>query len=250
MVETRWHFHEQLAELEAIIMRMGLAAHELFGRALDVVVSGNEADADEVIAGDDEIDAFYMEIERGIVVVFATQGPVASDLRFLATLLHINLHLERVADMGVNIAKIAKAAHGLPPNPRVLATLQEMGGIALGMLTVAMDAFARRDVPLARSLPAMDDPLDDLNRGMLAEVLMESDGRPMLEWGVHMHVVSRQIERVGDHAVDIGEQVAYLVTGVFQEFTDASHPEVEASTRLGDVFGFDGRLPGTDQGEP
>jgi phosphate transport system protein len=249
MVETRWHFHEQLAELESIIMRMGLAAHELFSRALEVVVSGNEADADEVIAGDDEIDAFYMEIERGIVVVFATQGPVASDLRFLATLLHINLHLERIADMGVNIAKIVKAAHGLPPNPRVLATLQEMGGIALGMLTVAMDAFARRDVSLARSLPAMDDPLDDLNRGMLAEVLMESHGRPMLEWGIHMHVVSRQVERVGDHAVDIGEQVAYLVTGVFQEFTDASHPEVEASARLGDTIGLGGNGLGTEGGE-
>jgi len=250
MVETRWHFHEQLAELESIILRMGVAAHDLFGRALDVVVSGNEADADAVIAGDDQIDAFYMEIERGIVVVFATQGPVASDLRFLATLLHINLHLERIADMGVNIAKIVKAAHGLPPNPRVLATLQEMGGIALGMLTVAMDAFARRDVAVARSLPAMDDPLDDLNRGMLAEVLMESDGRPMLEWGIHMHVVSRQIERVGDHAVDIGEQVAYLVTGVFQEFTDASHPEVEASARLSDTVGLDGHLPDADGGEP
>jgi phosphate transport system protein len=249
MVETRWHFHEQLAELESIIMRMGVAAHDLFGRALDVMASDNEADADAVIAGDDQIDAFYMEIERGIVVVFATQGPVASDLRFLATLLHINLHLERVADMGVNIAKIAKAAHGLPPNPRVLATLQEMGRIALQMLTVAMEAFSRRDVTLARGLPVMDDPLDDLNRGMLAEVLMESDGRPMLEWGVHMHVVSRQIERVGDHAVDIGEQVAYLVTGVFQEFTDASHPEVEASARLGETVGLDGHSPRTDGGE-
>ena len=229
MVETRRHFQEQLDELESIILRMGVASHALFQRALDVVASGNDADADAVIAGDDE---------------------VASDLRFLATLLHINLHLERIADMGVNIAKIAKVVHGLPPNPRVLATLQEMGVIALDMLTVAMDSFARRDVDLARSLPERDDPLDDLNRGMLAEVLMESDGRPMLEWGVHMHVVSRQIERVGDHAVDIGEQVAYLVTGVFQEFTDASHPEVEASTRLGDVIRFDGRPLGTDQGEP
>jgi phosphate transport system protein len=124
-----------------------------------------------------------------------------------------------------------------------------MGGIALGMLTVAMDAFARRDVAVARSLPAMDDPLDDLNRGMLAEVLMESHGRPMLEWGIHMHVVSRQIERVGDHAVDIGEQVAYLVTGVFQEFTDASHPEVEASARLGDTVGLGGNGLGTEGGE-
>ena len=132
MVETRRHFQEQLDELESIILRMGVASHDLFRRALDVVATGNEADADAVIAGDDEVDAFYMEIERGIVVVFATQGPVASDLRFLATLLHINLHLERVADMGVNIAKIAKAAHGLPPNPRVLQTLQDNGVRLMG----------------------------------------------------------------------------------------------------------------------
>jgi phosphate transport system protein len=250
MVETRRHFHEQLAELESVILRMGQASHDLFRRALDVVATSNEEEADAVIAGDDEIDAFYMEIERGIVVVFATQGPVASDLRFLATLLHINLHLERVADMAVNIAKIAKVVNGLPPNPRVLLTLQEMGVIALDMLTAAMDSFARRDVALARSLPERDDPLDDLNRGMLAEVLMESEGRPMLEWGVHMHVVSRQIERVGDHAVDIGEQVAYLVTGVFQEFTDASHPEVEASARLHEAVHFDGHPLAPDQADP
>jgi phosphate uptake regulator len=72
----------------------------------------------------------------------------------------------------------------------------------------------------------------------------------MLEWGVHMHVVSRQIERVGDHAVDIGEQVAYLVTGIFQEFTDASHPEVEESARLADAIGFGAEPTGTNGGPP
>ncbi len=235
MVEIRRRFHEQLAELESTIVRMGQASHDLFRRALDAVASGSPDDADLVIAGDDQVDAYYMEIERGVVELFALQGPVASDLRFLATLLHINLHLERVADMGVNVAKIVKAAHHLPANPTVLETLRHMGTIALEMLSVSMDAFSRRDVGLARELPAMDEPLDELNRGMLAEVLMESKGRPMLEWGIHMHVVSRQIERVGDHAVDIGEQVAYLVTGVFQEFTDASHPEVEESARLTDA---------------
>ena len=232
MVEIRRHFHEQLAALEDLVMRMGAAAHDLFRRALDVVATDDMADADTVIAADDLVDTYYLEIERGIVELFALQGPVASDLRFLATMLHINFHLERVADMGVNVAKLAKAAHGLPSNGVVLDQLREMGGIALGMLSAAMDAFARRDVGLARELPVLDDPLDDLNRGMLAVVLMESTGKSMLEWGVHMHVVSRQIERVGDHAVDIGEQVAYLVTGVFQEFSDASHPEVEASSRL------------------
>jgi phosphate transport system protein len=250
MAETRWHFQEQLNDLESVVKRMGVASQDLFRRALDVVATDDMAEAEAVIAGDDEVDSYYLEIERSIVVVFATQGPVASDLRFLATLLHINLHLERVADMAVNIAKIARAVHGLPPNPRVLATLQQMGGIALDMLDKAMDAFARRDVELARALPLLDDPLDDLNRGMLATVVMESEGRPMLEWGVNMHVVSRQIERVGDHAVDIGEQVAYLVTGVFQEFTDASHPEVEESARLSEALRHDGHHAAPDHTGP
>src|SRR2546421_10242446 len=103
--------------------------------------------------------------------------------------------------------------------------------MALPILPTAMEALERRDVGLPRELPSMDEPLDELNRGMLAEVLMESTGRGMLESGINMHVVSRQIERVGDHAVDIGEQVAYLVTGAFQAFTDALHPEVEEAAR-------------------
>jgi phosphate transport system protein len=232
MVEVRRHFHEQLDQLEAMIQKMGIAAGALFLRALAALASDREEDCDAVIAGDDEVDEYYIQIERGVIELFALQGPVASDLRLLATLLHVNLHLERIADMGVNVAKLAKAAIGLPKNPVVLHELQEMGGIAITMLSAAMDALARRDLNLARQLPVMDEPLDNLNRGMLAEVLTESTDRPSLEWGVHMHVVSRQIERMGDHAVDIAEQAAYLVTGVFQEFTDASHPEIEADSKL------------------
>lgn len=232
MVETRRHFHQQLEEIETQVLAMGQTARSLFERALGVLGSDNLEDCAAVIQGDDEVDRYYMQIEQAVVELFALQGPVASDLRFLAAMLHINLHLERVADMGVNVAKIAQAAFGLPRNPSVLAQLQGMGAIALAMLAASLDSLARRDVNLARELPTMDEPLDDLNRGMLAEVLVKSKGRAMLEWGVHMHVVSRQIERVGDHAVDIGEQVAYLVTGTFQEFTDASHPEVEASAKL------------------
>lgn len=232
MVEVRKHFHEQLDELEATIQQMGIAAGALFRRSLEALASDDPAVFDPVIAGDDEVDALYMRIEDGVIGLFALQGPVASDLRLLATLLHVNLHLERIADMGVNVAKIGKAAAGLRRNPVVLAQLQEMGTIALSMLAAAMDSLARRDLNLARQLPTMDEPLDDFNRGMLARVLTDSQDRGMLEWGVHMHVVSRQIERVGDHAVDIAEQAAYLVTGVFQEFTDASHPEVEADGKL------------------
>lgn len=235
MGETRKHFHDQLAALEEQIQEMGRAAAGLFGRGLATIESADPADYGAVVAGDDEVDALYIALEQGVVELFALQGPVANDLRLLAALLHINLHLERIADMGVNVAKIAAAAHGLPHQPTVLGHLRTMGAIALEMLAAAMDALDRRDLNLARALPTMDEPLDDLNRGMLAEILTQSTGKAMLEWGVQMHLVSRQIERVGDHAVDIGEQVAYLVTGVFQEFTDASHPEVEANAKLTDA---------------
>ncbi|HLI57631.1 MAG TPA: phosphate signaling complex protein PhoU [Actinomycetota bacterium] len=232
MVESRKHFHEELDKLEATVQEMGVAAGAQLRQAMDALVEDDPDLCDAVVAGDDVIDAHYILVERGVVELFALQGPVAMDLRLLATILHVNLHLERIADMAVNIAKITRVSAGLPRSPSVLAKLQEMGTIAVAMLAASLDAFARRDLSLARALPAMDDPLDELNRGMLTEVLADSKDKRMLEWGMQMHVVSRQIERVGDHAVDIAEQAAYLVTGVFQEFTDASHPEIEAGNRL------------------
>ena len=118
-------------------------------------------------------------------------------------------------------------AEGLPQIPEVLQDLEQMGKIALRMIGAAMDALARRDVDLAGKLPELDEPIDQLNREMLPKVLEASHDKRLLEWGVRMYVVSRQIERIGDNAVDVGEQVAFLVTGEFREFTDASHPEIE-----------------------
>jgi phosphate transport system protein len=227
MVVARRHFHEQLQDLEAKVQDMGVAAENLLDLSLRTLSGRDPSLCDRVVAGDDEVDAYYLEIEQGIVDMFALQTPVASDLRLLTALLHITLHLERVGDMAVNIAKIAKVAWGLPRNASLVEQLEEMGALALQILAAAMDAFARRDLALCRKLTVIDDSIDRLNRGMLREVLEASSDKAMLEWGIAMHVVSREIERVGDHAVDIGEQVAFLITGQFAEFTDASHPEVE-----------------------
>jgi phosphate transport system protein len=227
MRQPRQHFQQELALLEQEVQVMGSGAISLLNKALRALTDPAAESTDEVIAGDDEIDRHYLNIERRILDLFALQTPVAGDLRLLTSLLHINLHLERIADMAVNIAKIAALVEGFPRSPKVLQHLDEMGSIALKMVGAALDAYRRRDVDLCRQLPTMDDPLDRLNRGMLAEVLAVGEDKRMLEWGIRMHVVSRQIERVGDHAVDIGEQIAFLVTGEFQEFTDASHPEIE-----------------------
>ncbi|MFP5224187.1 MAG: phosphate signaling complex protein PhoU [Actinomycetota bacterium] len=218
MSESRHQFHDELRRVEAHCQAMGAAAQDLFARSLRAVVKDDVELCARVIDGDDVIDEYYQRNEQRITNLFALQAPVASDLRLLTALLHINTHLERIGDMSVNLAKIARVASGLPQAPTVRDTLEEMGTIALKMIGAAMDAFARRDVELARELPRMDEPIDKLNRGMLDEVLRVGDDKRMLEWGIRMHVVSRQIERVGDHAVDVAEQVVFLVTGEIADF--------------------------------
>jgi phosphate transport system protein len=227
MREVRRRFHEELRALEDEVQRTGTQAQRLLEQALQALTRRDLALCEAVIRGDDEVDQLYLDIERRILGLFALQTPVASDLRLLTALLHINLHLERIADQAVNMAKITKLTDGLPPIPTVLQHLEEMGALALGMVGAAMAALARRDLDLARKLPELDEPIDRLNRGMLGQVLGVSEDKQRLEWGIRMYVVSRQLERVGDNAVDIGEQVAFLVTGEFHEFTDASHPEIE-----------------------
>jgi phosphate transport system protein len=227
MPEVRQRFSEELRALEGEVQQTAAQAQLLLEKALQALISGDLEICDEVVRGDDEVDKLYLDVERRILHLFALQTPVASDLRLLTALLHINLHLERVGDQAVNLVKITTAAAGLPQNPTVLHDLEEMGAVALRMMKAAMEALARRDLELARELPQMDDPIDELNRGMLEKVLEASADKRMLEWGIRMYVVSRQLERIGDNAVDIGEQVAFLVTGQFHEFTDASHPEIE-----------------------
>src|SRR5512132_4488356 len=171
MPETRQRFSEELRTLEDEVQRTASQAQRLLEQALQALLRGDLAICDQVVRGDDEVDALYLDVERRILHLFALQTPVAGDLRLLTALLHINLHLERIADQAVNMAKITKLADGLPPNPAMLGHLAEMGTIAVGMVGAAMAALARRDLELTRSLPEMDDPLDRLNRGMLQLVL-------------------------------------------------------------------------------
>jgi phosphate transport system protein len=222
---SRSRFHYELQWLEGAVVTEGNLAERALRKAMEALVHRNDLLSDEVIAGDDELDEMYLTVERRILELLARQTPVATDLRLVSAILHINVHLERVGDMAVNIAKIAKATVTLPGDARVLSHLEEMADISGAMLRTAIEAFVRRDLELCMTLPKMDDPVDNLNRGMYREVVALAGDPRTLEWGVQMHMVARQLERVGDHAVDIGEQIGFLLTGEFREFTDASHPE-------------------------
>jgi phosphate transport system protein len=224
-MKARRHFHEELEAIELDVLGLGELAEKALGDSVELLASRDQAAADRVIAGDDEIDERYLDIERRWLELLALQTPVAGDLRLISAIMHVNLHLERIGDMAVNIAKIAMLTRELPGNQTILTHLREMADVVRPMIRTSLDAFVRRDLALAQSLPDMDDPVDRLNRNMYREVASCAGDPDMLEWAIRMMVVSRQLERAGDHAVDIAEQVAFLLTGEFQEFSDASHPE-------------------------
>ena len=224
MQPARSRFHEELDALETEIFVEGDLAESAVGRAMEALARRDDHLARRIIEDDDRIDEHYLSIERRIFDLLARQTPVASDLRLVLAILHINLHLERIGDMAVNIAKVARATGELPTSQTVLSHLQEMSDVVREMLRTAMRGFAQRDIELCLALPDMDEPVDRLNRNMYREIVALAGDPSQLEWGVRINVVSRQLERVGDHAVDIGEQIAFLLTGEFREFTDASHP--------------------------
>jgi phosphate transport system protein len=221
--ETRSRFHAELFDLEAAVVELGGLAADAVKSAVDALVRRDRDGAQAVIDGDDAIDNRYLSIERRILDLFALQTPVASDLRLVSVIQHTNLHLERVGDQAVNIAKINLATMELPTSGVILSHLAEMADVVSRMVRTAMEAFERRDLELCLKLPEMDDPVDRLNRGMYHEVVKLADDPALLEWGIQMNVAARALERVGDNAVDIGEQVSFLLTGEFREFTDASH---------------------------
>jgi len=169
------------------------------------------------------IDDLYLSVDRRILETLALQTPVAGDLRLVSAIIHVNAHLERIGDMAVNISKTFLSVRELPSSPKILSQLQEMGDVVRPMIRTAMEAFARRDLDLCLKLPAMDDPVDRLNMGMYKEVAALASDPELLDWGMRMSMIARHLERVGDNAVDIAEQVGFLLTGEFREFTDASH---------------------------
>jgi phosphate transport system protein len=228
----RLSFQEELDRLEANLQEESELVLRSLRGALNALQQQDAELADEVIAFDDEVDARYLEVSNGVEQLLARQTPVAVDLRLVLAVLHINLGLERMADLCVTIAKLTKLAAELKPDETLVEAFEEMGARAEEMIRVAMRSFAERDLEGAESLVDLDELIDRANRRVVNHVLELGNDPAVREWGLRMIIVSRCLERIGDHAVDIGEQTAYLVTGEFREFTDASHPE--GVSELGD----------------
>jgi phosphate transport system protein len=226
MPETRTHFIEQLRVVEDQALGAFDMVVEAIERTSEALQETDIELAQLVIADDDRIDGRYLEVHQSVLSLLARQAPVATDLRLVAALLDVIKHVERMGDQCVNICKLLPlAGHEPPSHPVILEKLGEMAGCARSQVSQAKIAFARRDVALAEDLVRQDDSIDLLNRECFKLALEIGDDPDTREWAMHMMLVARSLERIGDNAVDIGEQTAFIVTGLFREFTDASHPD-------------------------
>jgi phosphate transport system protein len=221
--QGRLHFQHELRALE----EQALGALDLVVNTLDRTLEALEHQdielASIVIADDDRIDGRYLEVHQGILSLLALQAPVASDLRTVAALLHVIKHAERMGDQCVNVAKLLPLlGHEPPRDEDLLARILIMGRLARSEVAQAKQAFLLRDVALAEDLVRQDEEINRLNREVFARAIEVGTDADRREWAMSMTMVARAIERIGDNAVDIGEQVAFVVTGLFREFSDAS----------------------------
>ena len=229
MARSRIQFQDELARLEDHALGGLDLVVETLERTLETVEQQDIELASIVIADDDRIDGRYLEVHQGILSLLALQAPVATDLRTVAALLHVIKHVERMGDQCVNIAKLIPLdGHEPPTHEEMQSMILQMGRQAVSQVTQSKQAFARRDPALARDLVRQDETINRLNREVFKYALEIGDDADTREWAMHMMLVARALERIGDNAVDIGEQTAFVVTGLFQEFTDASRPPLTA----------------------
>lgn len=222
---VRIGFAEELVAAERDFLGLGRMVSLQLERVMRALARRDLELAEQIVQQDDVVDDMYLATDARILNLIALQAPVAKDLRLVSALLHSNVHLERMGDLCVNVAKFVSNDHPYPLESPLLTTLAEMGDRAGNMIAAALTAFSQRDVGLAEQLPVMDDVIDRLNRSMLHQLKDHVGDEDSYEWAINLFLVSRYLERLGDHAVDVGEQTAFLVTGEFREFTDASHPD-------------------------
>jgi phosphate transport system protein len=224
---ARVEFHERLEELEREALDTADLAASALDQAIEAVLNGDEELASMIVENDDSIDGRYLEVHQGVLSLLARQAPVASDLRLVSALLHVIVHIERMGDLCVNIAKLVPLMGETPPNGKdILAKIDAAGAQARDQIRQAQLAFRDRNLELAENLVSQDDLIDRLNREVFnAAVEIGGSDADIREWAAHMMLIARYIERIGDHTVDIGEQIAFVISGLFREFTDASRPD-------------------------
>jgi phosphate transport system protein len=237
--EQRLAYHRELDELDASIVHLGALVCETIPRGTEVILGGDLKSAQELIDFDDGIDQLSVEIEERCYSLIARQAPMAGDLRRIITVTKLVGELERSADLMINVCKAARRMYGSEISPKCRGIISGMSQEALKLLRMSIDSFADADASIATALGDIDDALDELNRDMIEAIFeAHTEGQLDLAASVQLALVARYYERVGDHAVNIGERVNYMVTGWLPEHNAVLRQDMRAK-RI-EVAGIDG----------
>jgi phosphate transport system protein len=239
VVDNRRSFHQELDAIRDDIVRLAAMVTEFIPRGTEVLLANDLRGAKALIEADDAIDAFSLEIEEHCYQVLALQQPMAGDLRAIVTAIRLVSEIERSGDLMVNVAKGARRLYGAEFDPRLRGLIEQMSEEASRLFKLCIDAYAEGNAGLAAALDDIDDRLDDLHVDYI-ESIFESHrhGGLDLEAGVQLALIGRYYERIGDHAVNIGNRVQYMVTGWLPEHSAAARVQTKARQGASDAAGI------------
>jgi phosphate transport system protein len=225
-MEARKSFHHQLDQVHDDLVHLAALVAEALPRGTQALLDGDIDAGQALIDGDDSLDLIALDIEERCYQLLALQQPMAGDLRQLVTAIRSASEYERSGDLVVNIAKGALRLTGPPDEPRVRGLLQSMSDEAVRLIRQSIEAYADADEEKAAALDVLDDVLDDLHREYIAQVLESCRaGRVEIQAAVQLALVGRFYERIGDHAVNVGERVLYMVSGWMPEHHHRERPD-------------------------
>ena len=213
----RLHFREELRELEGRTLGGIDIALEHLDRTLTALADSDTELAAIVIGDADRLDGRCLEVYQSLLSLLARQTPVAGDLRLVAALLHVIVRIQRIDDQCVNICTLLSGREQ-STQPELVALLLQMGALARSEAWEAKRAFEDRDARLAADLPRQDREISQIERQIFLRALDAGADIDMREWAMNTTLMARALARIGDNAVDIGEQAAFVVTGLFREF--------------------------------
>lgn len=243
VVEIRKAFHQSLDEVGHDIVRLAGLVTEALGRATQALLDGDLAVAEEIIRGDDVLDALTIDIEERCYQLLTLQQPMATDLRALVTAIRLTAEIERSGDLVANIMKAARRLYGVQLDPKLRGLVERLGQEVHRLFRLSIDSYVERDDNLAAALDDMDDAVDDLHLDYIQAIFETHErGSVALQNAVQLALVGRFYERIGDHAVNIGERVQYMVTGWLPEHAGAARQAVREASGVEGVDGVEGAV--------
>lgn len=229
--DIRKTFHQELDEVHQDIVRFAAMVTEVIPRGTETLLANDLEEAQRIIDGDDVFDSLSLEIEERCYQLLALQQPMAGDLRAIVTALRLTSEIERSGDLVVNIMKGCRRMYGVEFDPRLRGLIARMSEQAQRLFKLAVDAYVEHNAGLAAALDDMDDRLDLLHKDYIQAIFESHSATNIdLQAAVQLALIGRYYERIGDHAVNMGERVRYMVTGWLPEQAGAARARLRDET--------------------